>query len=134
MQNVGQTRIENQTDMVVVQGIEHLATFAARLHQICRTQNAQLVAHHGLFQVQLFGNVIHRNFARKHQMNNADTRGIAKELEKFREFEQNIQGNIVFRFFDILTSIHIFIYTFFTEKSQEKSPDLGPFFQGKAIF
>jgi hypothetical protein len=41
-----ETCIENKTDMLVVKRIEHLATFATRLYQIRRTQNAQLVTDH----------------------------------------------------------------------------------------
>ena len=46
VQNMRETCIENKTDMLVVKRIEHLATFATRLYQIRRTQNAQLVTDH----------------------------------------------------------------------------------------
>lgn len=58
-----ETRIENQSDMFIVKRIEHLATIATRLDQVRRTQDSQLVAYHGLFHIQFFGNIVHRNFA-----------------------------------------------------------------------
>lgn len=52
-----ETRIENQSDMFIVKRIEHLATIATRLDQVRRTQDSQLVAYHGLFQIQFFSNI-----------------------------------------------------------------------------
>ena len=76
--------------MFVVERIEHLATFAARLYQVRRTQNTQLMTDHRLFQIQFFSDIIYRDFARKHQMDNADASRVAKELEKLRKFKKGI--------------------------------------------
>jgi hypothetical protein len=92
-----ETCIENKTDMFVVERIEHLATFAARLYQIRRTQNAQLMTDHRLFQIQFFGDIVYRDFARKHQMDNADASRVAKELEEFGKFKKGIQSDILCR-------------------------------------
>ena len=97
VQNMRETCIENETDMFVVERIEHLATFAARLYQVRRTQNAQLMTDHRLFQIQLFGDIIYRDFARKHQMDNADASRVAKELEEFGKFKKGIQSDILCR-------------------------------------
>jgi hypothetical protein len=64
MEYVGQSSLKNHTDMFVIQGIEHLATIAARFYQIRRTQNAQLVAHHRLFQIQAFRDIVHSELSR----------------------------------------------------------------------
>jgi hypothetical protein len=93
---VRETRIENEPDMLVIERIEHLAAIAARLHEVRRAEDTQLVAHHLLFQVQFFGDVVHRDFAQKHQVNDADARSIAKELEEFRKFEKRIERHVLF--------------------------------------
>ena len=92
-----QAGAEDFADMFVIERIEHLAALAARLHEIRRAEDAQLVAHYRLFEIQLFGNVVHRNLARKHQVDNADTRGIAKELEKLRQLEERVQRDFAGR-------------------------------------
>ena len=96
VENVREARIENEPDMLVVERIEHLAAIATRLHEVRRAEDAQLVAHHRLFQVQLLGNLVHRELPREHQVDNTDARSIAKELEEFRKFKKRIERHVLF--------------------------------------
>lgn len=100
MQNVREARIEDKADVLIIERIEHLATVAARLHKVRRSEDSELVAHHRLFQIQLFSNLVHRDFARKHEVDDADARRIAEELEELRQFEQDIHRNIAIFIFN----------------------------------
>ena len=95
MQNVSETRIENFANMIVIERVVNLAAITSRLDQIRRAQDAQLVAHYRLFQVQFFCNRAHRHFTRKQQMNHANTRRISKELEELRQLEKRIDRNVL---------------------------------------
>lgn len=97
MENVGQARIENFTDVFIVEGVEHLAALAARLHEVRRAQDSQLVAHHGLFEPEHVGNVVHRDIVLHQELDNADSRRIAENAEEFRKFEQGIEIHVLHR-------------------------------------
>ncbi len=78
--------------MLVIQAIKDGATRTPRFHQPCRTQDSELVAHRGLAQLQLFGNLVHRDLPRHEDLDNADSGGIPEELEELGQLEKGVQG------------------------------------------
>ena len=88
MKDVGQARVENFTDVFIVESVKHLAAFAARFHEVRRTQDSQLVAHHGLFEPERVGNIVHRNVVFHQELDDADSRRIAENAEEFREISE----------------------------------------------
>ena len=87
--------------MFIIEGIEHLAAIAAGFHQVRRSQNAQLVAHHRLLQIQALCDIVHRKLPRQKDLDNADSRRISKKLEKLRQLKKSIQRNFVFAILNI---------------------------------
>lgn len=92
MQDVGKARLENHADMLIIQAIKDGTTRPPRFHQPRRAQDPQLVAHRGLAELQLFGNLVHRDLPRHEDLDNADSGGIPKKLEEFGQLEEGVQG------------------------------------------
>jgi hypothetical protein len=46
VQNVRETRIKNKANMLVIERIENLTPFTARLHKVRRSEDSELMAHH----------------------------------------------------------------------------------------
>lgn len=77
--------------MFIVQTIEDGAARPPRFHQPRRAQDSELVAHRGLPKLQLFGNLVHRDFPRHEDLDNADSGGIPKKLEEFGQLKEGVQ-------------------------------------------
>ena len=77
--------------MFVVQGVENGAPYPAGFHQACRSQDPELVAYRRLPQLQFFRYLVHRDFPRKENLDNADTGGIPEKLEEFGQLKEGVQ-------------------------------------------
>ena len=82
--------------MIVGQGIEHGFAFAPVLHQFSAFQNAQLVGHGALGQIQHPGNIAHAQLGFKQRIEDFHPGGIGEHFEQLRQIVQYLVGGQVF--------------------------------------
>ena len=77
-------------DVIVIQGIEHGLPLPPEADKVRRLQNAQLVGHGALGQIQHPGNIAHAQLALKEHIEDLDARRIAKNAKQLRQIVERL--------------------------------------------
>lgn len=109
--------VYNGTDVIVGKGVVNCFALAAELNESCALEDPQLVGHGRLCYGKHFGNMLNAHLALKENVENFNSRRVAKHLVKLCKVIQHlILGQmmlfnmaVVCHFF-LLTYEHLFMY------------------------